>query len=129
PYIISACVRSASQRQAAPPAASHSSAHRESAMSRGPKRRAGERYPSGKLKPAGTPPAQIKRVVAMATRGAADVFLATQLGWLRLDEIITDTQAAAGVTFATLAGQHDAIFGLPRRAARSPLYETGFAGV
>jgi len=95
----------------------------------GRRRKAGERYPSGKLKPTGVPPAQIKRVVAMAARGAADVLLATQLGWLRLDGAITDAQAAAGVSFATLVGQHDAALGLPHRAARSPTYQLGFAGI
>jgi hypothetical protein len=94
----------------------------------GRKRKAGERFPNGKLKLVGAP-AHIKRMVAMAARGAADVFLATQLGWLRLEHVITDTQAAAGVSFATLVGQHDAVIGLPQRSARSPSYETGFAGV
>ena len=95
----------------------------------GRKRKAGERYPSGQIKPPGPPPAQIKRMVAMAARGAADVLLATQLGWLRLEHVITDAQASAGVSFATLVGQHDAVLGLQRRAASSPSYELGFAGV
>ena len=95
----------------------------------GRRRKAGERYPSGELKPPGPPPAQIKRMVAMAARGAADVLLATQLGWLRLEHVITDAQASAGVSFATLVGQHDAVLGLSHRSARSPSYELGFAGV
>lgn len=95
----------------------------------GRRRKAGERYPCGKLRLGSVPPAQIKRVVAMAARGAADVLLATQLGWLRLDGAITDAQAAAGVSFASLVGQHDAALGLPHRAARSPTYQLGFAGI
>ena len=62
-------------------------------------------------------------MVAMAARGAADVLLATQLGWLRLEHVITDAQAAAGVSFATLVGQHDAVLGLSHRSARSPSYD------
>jgi hypothetical protein len=91
-------------------------------------RRAAERYPSGKIKPAsaGAPPAQIVRMIRLAAIGAADATLATQLGWLRLHRIVTDRQAGAGVAFAALTGQHDRILGLPRRTASSPSYEQAF---
>ena len=98
----------------------------------GRKRQSGERYPSGKLKPAeqqpGTPPAKIRRVVDLALRNAADPMLATAVGWLRLHMILTDTQTAAALAYAKLQGQYDSAIGLPRRSAASPAYGSGFSG-
>jgi hypothetical protein len=94
-------------------------------------RLAGDRYPSGQLKPVGkqpdgTPPAKIRRAVDLALHGAADPVLATPLGWLRLHNKLTDSQVAAGIAYAKLRGQADRALGLPRRSIASPSYEVGY---
>jgi hypothetical protein len=101
------------------------------ASKQGRKRKDGDRYPSGKLKPAeaqpGTPPAKIRRAVDLALAGAADPMLATAVGWLRLHAILTDTQVAGAQAYAKLQGQYDSAIGLPRRSAASPAYGSGFS--
>lgn len=98
----------------------------------GRKRQSGDRYPSGKLKPAekqpGTPPAKIRRAVDLALAGAADPMLATAVGWLRLHTILTDTQVAAAFAYAKQQGQYDSVMGMPRRSAASPAYGSGYGG-
>lgn len=96
----------------------------------GRKRQLGDRYPSGKLKPAekqpGTPPAKIRRIVDLAMNAAADPMLATAVGWLRLHRVLTDTQTAAALAYAKLQGQYDSAMGIPRRSVASPSYGAGF---
>lgn len=89
----------------------------------------GERYPSGKLKPAekqssGTPPAQIKRLFDAALRGAADPLYGTALGFLFLNREITAQELAAGVAYAKLRGRYDRAVGVPGRFTLSPDYGT-----
>jgi hypothetical protein len=93
----------------------------------GPKRRKGDRYPSGKLKPE-DPPAAVRRMLDLARAGAADQLLATQLGWLRVNGLLDDRQVAAGMRFAAIVGQHDRVHGLPRRATPALSYQRGFGG-
>lgn len=95
----------------------------------GRKRQAGERYPSGDRILA-TPIAhtQIKRAIGLLMVGASDPSLACQLGWLRVEKVITDKQVEAGLRLATLVGQHDAMMGFPQRSTKSPSYEMGFSG-
>jgi hypothetical protein len=89
----------------------------------------GERYPSGKLKPAdkregGPAPALIKRTVEAALRGAADPLYGTSLGVLFLRGEITASQLAAGNAFARLQGRYDRAMGMPCRFTASPDYGT-----
>src|SRR4051794_37895185 len=95
---------------------------------KGRTRKDGPRYASGRLKPepVGTPPAAVRRIVAMAESRALDATLASQLGWLRLHKAIGDKQFAAGAHFATVVGQYERLMGLPRRTARAPSYERGY---
>lgn len=90
-------------------------------------RKAGARYPSGKLKPETAPPAQVRRIIDEAKRRARDPLLGYELGRLRLNDVLTDSQTSAGLRFAALAGCYDRAKGLPRRTAKSPSYESGFA--
>lgn len=84
------------------------------------------RYPGGKLKPETAPPAQVRRIIDEAKRVARDPLLGFELGRLRLTDAITDSQAAAGMRFAAIAGAYDRAKGMPRRTAKSPSYELGF---
>ena len=88
---------------------------------------AGERYPSGKLKPAdkregGPAPALIKRTVEAALRGAGDPLYGTSLGQLFLRGEITAPQLAAGNAFARLQGRYDRAMGMPCRFTASADY-------
>ena len=93
---------------------------------------AGERYPSGQLKPqkdrnAGTPPAQIKRLFDAALRGAADPIYGTSLGLLYAGREISTQELAAGTAYAKLRGRFDRVMGIPGRFTLSPDYGTGRA--
>ena len=90
---------------------------------------AGERYPSGKLKPAekresGPAPALIKRKFEEALRGAADPLYGTSLGLLFMCGEINASQLAAGTAFARLQGRYDRAMGMPCRFTASPDYGT-----
>lgn len=96
----------------------------------GPKRKAGERFPGGKLKPtdrdsSGPPGALVRRLFDLAKADAADPRLATAIGWLRLHDILSDRQFAAAEAYARLRGQYEAIMQVPRRTAASPSYGDG----
>lgn len=89
-------------------------------MSKGRTRNSGERYPSGKLKtPATRPGAEIRRIVDLARRKAADPILGTPIGWLRLQNDISDLMVRAAETYATQRRAYDAAQGLAGRSARS----------
>lgn len=96
----------------------------------GRKAKSGERYPSGKLKPAprevGPPPAQIKRMFDMAEAKACDPTLSTSVGWLRLHGKITTLQVSAAVSYATTRGRFHRAMGFKPRTAASPSYEIGY---
>lgn len=84
-------------------------------------RNAGERYPSGKLKtPATRPGAEIRRIVDLARRKAADPILGTPIGWLRLQNELSDLMVRAAETYATQRRAYDAAQGMGGRSARSP---------
>ena len=95
----------------------------------GRKRSIGARHPSGKLVQTGVPaPAAVRRAVATAMAGAAEASLATQLGWMRLRNEITDRQMAAGIGFARLFDAHATVCGFPRRAPPAQSIEFRSAG-
>lgn len=85
----------------------------------GRKRENGDRYPGGKLKQNSIPPARIRRMIDMASNGAADPALATYAGWLRLNGHITDAQMAAAVMFDRQWAQYRQTIGLPDTGPRS----------
>lgn len=88
---------------------------------------AGERYPSGKLKPAdkregGPAPAEIKRTFDRAIRDGREPLLGTSLGLLMMRGEITAPQLAAGAAYARLQGRYDKAMGMPGRFTMSPDY-------
>jgi hypothetical protein len=91
-----------------------------------PKKSDRARYPSGKLKPETAPPVQVRRIIDEAKRAARDPLLGFELGRLRLTDVLTDSQTAAGMRFAAIVGAYDRTKGLPRRTAKSPSLEIGF---
>jgi hypothetical protein len=83
-------------------------------MKTGRKRKSGLRYPCGRLK------RQETERDAMATALAArDARFGSSLGRLNIQELISDQQYDAGVTFAQLYQAHHAIIGLPTPTPRS----------
>jgi hypothetical protein len=84
------------------------------------------RYASGKLRPETASPAVIRSIIDQAKRGAADPLLRTEVGRLRLNDVLTDSQVAAATRFAKIVGAYDKAKGLPRRTTASPSYERGF---
>ena len=97
----------------------------------GPKPKPGARYASGNLKIpacyAGPPPAQIKRLIDDALRGAADPRYGSVIGRLRLEGTLTDKQLSVAETYGRLRGRFDKVMGMPRRSAASVFYESGLA--
>lgn len=87
---------------------------------------AGERYPSGKLKPQTTPPAMVRRIIDAARVRASDPLLSTEIGRLRLTGVVTDSDLAAAIVYAEAVGAYDRMKGLPSRTAASPSYERGY---
>lgn len=96
----------------------------------GPKKRDGERYACGKLKPTGDPiqPAVWQRIRAAATRDAGDPRLASEIGRLSFFRELTNAQAAAAFRIGAIYGTFERLKGSPRRAIASPSYERGFDG-
>ncbi|MCC7253823.1 hypothetical protein [Hyphomicrobium sp.] len=96
-------------------------------MSR-PKSAARPRYPGGKLKPETASPAVVRAIIDAAKRGAANPLLRSEIGRLRLKDVLTDRQVMAATRFAALAGSYDRLKGMPRRTVASPSYQAGYGG-
>jgi hypothetical protein len=93
-------------------------------------RKAGHRYPSGKLKkPTGDPivPAAWARVRTDAAKLINDDRLASELGRLSFHRELTDAQAAAGFRVAEIYAGYEKAKG-KRRSLGSPSYEQEFRG-
>lgn len=89
-------------------------------MAKGRTRKTGERYPSGKLKVAQTRPgAEIRRIVELAAKGAADPILGSPIGWLRLTGELSDLLVRAAEIYAMQRRAYDAAICSPSRTARS----------
>lgn len=89
-------------------------------MSKGRPRKTGERYPSGKLKVAQTRPgAEIRRIVDLAAKKAADPIFGTPIGWLRLTGELSDLLVRAAEIYAMQRRAYDAAQGMASRSARS----------
>ena len=88
-----------------------------------------ERYASGRVKPPHLrdvqipPPAAIKRTMEAALRAAGDPRWASMVGRLRLCRDLTERQFNAAEAYRRLRGRFDRMMGLPRRSARSCLYD------
>ena len=98
----------------------------------GPSPKAADRYPGGKLKPAtqsGNAPALVRRIIDKARTNANDTLLSGPLGWLRLHNKITDSQAAAGLEYARLRACYDRAIDAPRRTVCSPAYGAAFGNI
>lgn len=100
-------------------------------MKPGPKKRAGARYPSGRLKPyqADVSPTLVRRMRDMARDNAANPNLGTPIGSLYLAAEITHAQMAAGLEFARLRARYDRAIDAPRRTCASPSYGAAFGQV
>ena len=93
----------------------------------------GERYASGRIKPSHLrdlqvpSPTAIRRTMDAALRMATDPRWGTMVGRLRLCRDLTERQFNAAEAYGRLRGRYDKMMGLPRRSARSCLYdiETG----
>jgi len=95
-------------------------------MVRGRKRKPGKRYPSGKRTREETEQEAMstaldarKRHFRVSLRDAKDERLGTALGRLAFRGLISEQQYQAGVVFADLYRQHNAIVGLPMPNPRS----------
>lgn len=89
----------------------------------------GARYESGRLKPAHLrdvqtpPPTTIRRTMEAALRAAGDPRWGSAVGRMRLCRELTERQFAAAEAYGRLRGRFDKMKGLPRRSARSCLYD------
>jgi hypothetical protein len=89
----------------------------------------GERYASGRIKPPHLrdvqvpSPAAIKRTMEAALRAAGDPRWASMVGRLRLCRDLTERQFNAAEAYGRLRGRFDRMMGMPRRSARSCLYD------
>lgn len=99
----------------------------------GRNRKSGERYPSGKLKPAAKPTAEpisgalYQRIRTHALKLGADPRLASELSRLNLFGELTIVQTTAGHRIAEIYGAYEGLTGL-RRSTRSPSYERAYGG-
>jgi hypothetical protein len=96
----------------------------------GRSRRAGERYPGGKIKPrdAGDmrAPTLWRRIKDGAVKGGAHPYAGTVLGRLSIFGLLTDAEVEAGLRVAEIVGRYEKLSGAPRRTCASPAYESGF---
>jgi hypothetical protein len=93
-------------------------------------RRAGERYPGGKIKPADEgdvrAPVLWRRIKDGAVKGGAHPYAGTVLGRLSIFGILSDAEVEAGFRVAEIVGRYERLSGAPRRTCASPAYERGF---
>ncbi len=92
-------------------------------------RKAGERYPSGDIKPKAEPiaPAQWARIKNDAVKLTGDQRLGSELGRLSFHGELTNAQAAAGFRVAEIYHRYHRYKRL-RETPKSPNYEQGFGG-
>lgn len=89
----------------------------------------GERYASGRIKPPhlrdahAPPPTVVRRTMDAALRAAGDPRWGSAVGRLRLCRDLTERQFSAAEAYGRLRGRFDRVMGLPRRSARSCLYD------
>jgi hypothetical protein len=97
---------------------------------RGRARRAGERYPGGKIKPRSEgdmrAPTLWRRIKDGAVKGGAHPYAGTVLGRLSIFGLLADVEVEAGFRVAEIVGRYERASGAPRRTCASPAYERGF---
>ena len=100
------------------------------AMHLGRPRRAGERYPGGKIKPRDEgdvrAPTLWRRIKDGAVKGGAHPYAGTVLGRLSIFGLLADAEVEAGFRVAEIVGRYERVSGAPRRTCASPAYERGF---
>ena len=100
------------------------------AMHLGRSRRAGERYPGGKIKPRDEgdvrAPTLWRRIKDGAVKGGAHPYAGTVLGRLSIFGLLADAEVEAGFRVAEIVGRYERLSGAPRRTCASPAYERGF---
>lgn len=94
----------------------------------GKKRKSGERYPSGDLKPERFPPTTVRRILDEARRQAVTPLLGSVVGVMLLDEKLTTPQFSALNEWASFVGKYDRLFGNKARTVKSPSYQAGLGG-
>lgn len=91
-----------------------------------------KRYPGGKPIPLRqmetASPTMVRQIIDSACRDARNPLLRSEIGRLRLNDVIFDRQASAAQRFAILAGFYARVKGFPRSSVASPSYETGYGG-
>ncbi len=89
----------------------------------------GARYASGRIKPAhlrdahAPAPTAIRRTMEAALRAAGDPRWGSAIGRLRLCRDLSERQFGAAESYGRLRARHDRMMELPRRSARSCLYD------
>lgn len=89
-------------------------------------RRSRPRFPCGKLRPETASPAVIQSIIDQAKRRAENPLLRSEIGRLRLTDVLDNGQVMAATRFATICGAYDRAKGLPRRTLASPSYQSGY---
>ena len=88
--------------------------------------KAGERYPSGQLKPTQSP-ALLRRIFKDAEEGYLDARLGSHIGRLLFHRQLSYSEASIAFQIGEVYGRYEAQIG-KRRTTRSPSYESGFGG-
>lgn len=92
----------------------------------GRKRKTGERYPSGQIRPERSP-ALIRRIVEYGDKLGCDPRLGTVMGRMLLAHEITAAEFDAAERYGELVGRVDKLKGYPvKTGPRSPGYEAGY---
>ncbi len=68
-------------------------------------------------------PDAIKALIRRAMRSAEDPKLGTTIGRMFVADVITRDQFAAAEAYGRLRGRYDRAMGMPRRSAKSPVYD------
>lgn len=92
------------------------------------KRKSGERYPSGDLKPDRYPPTTVRRILDEARRQAVTPLLGSVVGVMLLDRKLTEPQFSALNEWAGFVGRYDRLVGNKARTVKSPSYQKGLSG-
>lgn len=68
-------------------------------------------------------PDALRLMIRRALRSVEEPKLGTVIGRMRVDGVITQDQYAAAESYSRLRARYDGAMGIPRRSARSPIYD------
>ena len=85
----------------------------------------GERSACGKLKRERFPPTLIRQMVDAGRAQIIHASFGTQIGRMRLEQVLVDHQVSAARHFASFMGRYDILMGNGPRTAKSPDYISG----